>query len=164
MHMSKSMTNRLFPNIFQKMLHFPSHINFSSLRKTYFLKIPECLGIILFFLSNLPAIQLAHYVIPAYGSRATTTTTVQLLVKLLDARRSTWKNGKGNKTSVPCVKWGGDPCSGLLGWLEGNLHYTMWLLSKSTGCRLRGPPIPYLSICPFFNTHLHQCYFTNFCL
>jgi hypothetical protein len=49
------------------------------------LKIPECLEIIYYV---KPAIQLlGHYVMPAYGLRATTTSTI----KLLDARRSTLK-------------------------------------------------------------------------
>jgi hypothetical protein len=39
MHMSKSMTNRLFSNIFRKMLHFPSHIDFFFFEKNiYFWK------------------------------------------------------------------------------------------------------------------------------
>jgi hypothetical protein len=67
------------------MLHFPSHIDFFSLRKIFIFENSRMSRNNNIFLSNVPAIQLGHYVIPAYGLRATTTTTV----KLLDARRST---------------------------------------------------------------------------
>ncbi len=110
---------------------------------------------IIFFVK--PAIQLWHYVIPAYGLSATTMTTV----KLLDARRSTWKEWQRKQgfCSMCEVR---RPMLGLLGGWEGNLHYTMWLLSKSTGCRLRGPPHSLPVHLSFLQHPPHQCYFTNF--